>query len=131
MRSRDNIDSILSNASYSPRRSKAVAKIQHPGLAKAHIRERIIGLCRDAHEITLLQNVSAQDLLGAAFAAAFTNECQEVALALEHEHQGLFDELTILANNIRTLTNGSEPEEQGRGKISDSIMLVMEQLKTY
>jgi hypothetical protein len=104
-----------------------VAKSQHAGLAKAHLRERIIRLCRDAHEFTLLQNVSPQDVLG----AAFTIECHQVALALEQEHQGLFVELTILANNIRTLTNGTEPEEQGRGKVSDSIVLVMEQLGTF
>ena len=84
-------------------------------------------LCRDAHEFTLLQDVSAQDVLGAAFAI----RCHRVAAALEQEHQGLFEELTLLAANVSNLTNGAEPEELCRAQVSDSIVLVMEQLATF
>ena len=52
-----------------------MAQILHSGLTKAHIREHIIGLCKDAHEFSLLQNASAQDVQGVAFAI----QCRRVA----------------------------------------------------
>ena len=104
-----------------------MTKIQHAGLMKAHIRERIIRLCRDVHEFTLLQDVSTQDSLGVAFAI----KCHHVAVALEQEHQGLHEELKTLTAHIKNLTIGTEPEDLCRRKVADSILLVMEQLKTY
>ena len=88
-----------SQASY---RRVIVAQIPHSGITKARIREHIIGLCKDAHEFSLLQNVSTQDVQGVAFA---------VAKDLEQEHQRLFEELTSLAANVNNLTHGTEPED--------------------
>ena len=99
-----------------------MAQIPHSGLTKAHIREHIIGLCKDAHEFSLLQNVSTQDVQGVAFA---------VAKDLEQEHQRLFEELTSLAANVNNLTHGTEPEDLCRAKVADCILLVREELKTY
>ena len=104
-----------------------VAQILHSGLTKAHIREHIIGLCKDAHEFSLLQNASAQDVQGVAFAI----QCRRVAKDLEQEHQRLFEELTSLAANVNNLTHGTEPEDLCRAKVAYCILLVMEELKTY
>ena len=113
-----------SQASY---RSTIMTQIPHSGLTKAHIREHIIGLCKDAHEFSLLQNVSTKDVQGVAFAI----QCRRVAKDLEQEHQRLFEELTSLAANVNNLTHGTEPEDLCRAKVADCILLVMEELKTY
>ena len=74
-----------SQASY---RRMIVVQFPHSGLAKVHIREHIFGLCKDAHEFSLLQNGSSQDAQGVAFAI----QCRRVAKDLEQEHQRLFEE---------------------------------------
>src|SRR5215203_396445 len=102
-----------------------VAQVLHSGLTKAHIREHIIGRCKDAHEFSLLQHASAQDVQGVAFAI----QCRRVAKDLEQEHQRLFEELTSLAANVNNLTHGTEPEDLCRAKVADCILLVMEELK--
>ena len=104
-----------------------MAQFPHSGLAKVHIREHISGLCNDAHEFSLLQNVSTQDVQGVAFAI----QCRRVAKDLEQEHQRLFEELTSLAANINNLTHGTEPKNLCRAKVADCILLVMDELKTY
>ena len=66
------------------------------GMNKDEIRAHILSLCRSADEFTAISNSTARHTDTLVLASI----CNATALALEKEHSGLFEELTMLANTL-------------------------------